>query len=350
MYSSSAHRLYTAVRNGASTAREMRPTRRGYGFVAVAVFAFALGLLGEARSLNAVVVPALVGLTASVVQLARADAPTVNRSSPDPGFPGDRRRVTIDVDSKIPCTVTDPVEDSLSIPGPPDDVVTAAVGHGGRLEYDVILEDRGAHRLGPARCRLTDSLGLFALGVETSSTATAFVYPDVYEISDEELWQLEHHLGNSRSSFDRLREFTPGDTMRDVHWRASAKRSDEEFVVAEYRNRRETAHVEVVGESTTGGADAMASTLASVVAALHDIDATVTVTVPEDECVAHPGEIESSLRLLALTEGGRIDRETVAAADVAVFGEGDRTTVSVADRDIEFDAIVGSHRGQEVIA
>jgi len=328
--------------------RALRPTRRGLGVAAVAVLAFAMGAAAGARSLNAVVVPGLVGLAASAYQLARADVPSVQRSTPDPGFAGERRRVTVDVESDVPCTVRERVDGGVSVDGGTPSVT---VGHGGRFAYEVELRRRGDHALGPATCRLTDSLGLFSREVETDAATAALVYPDVYAVDGEQVAGLVRRaLGHDRSSFDRLREFSAGDTMRDIHWTASAKRPAEEFVVAEYRSQSEATHVEVVGESALGSADAMASTVASVATHLHDAGVTVTVTIPAGRVVAHPGDVGSLLRLLALTDDGWVEDEARATADVTVLGEGGDATVSVADREVALERLLGGHRGREVMA
>ena len=325
--------------------RELRPTRRGIGVAAVAVLAFVLGTTAGARSLNAVLVPALVALAAGAVQVTVADAPTVRRSLPDPGFPGGVRRVRVTVESAVPCTVTDGVGDGLEADDP-----SAAVGHGGTFEYGLRFRERGRHRVGPATCRLTDSLGLFARRVETGETGAVLVYPDVYTVEGEGLSDLVRRvLGDDRSSFDRLREYTPGDSMRDIHWRASAKRA-EEFVVAEYRSDAETSRVDVVGESSRGGADAMAATVASVAMHLHDAGVSVSVTVPGGSVVAHPGDVASLLRCLAVTDGGRVDEAARASADVRVTAGDGGATVALADRELEFASVAGSHRGREVVA
>lgn len=326
--------------------RSLRPTRRGYAVAAIAFVAFALGVGTGARSLNAVVVPALVALGAGGVQLARADAPTVDRTVPEAGFAGEERTVDVTVESAVPCEVNERVADTLG--GRPRPSVT--VGHGGAFSYDIEYESRGTHDLGPAECRCTDSLGLFARTFETDGSARALVYPDVFELHGDDLAGLVRHtLGDERSSFDRLREFAPGDTMRDIHWRASAKRPDDEFVVAEYQSHARTDDVTIVGESALGSADAMASTVASLAAHLHDHGVIVTVRVPAGETVAHPGEGESLLRLLALTDDGWVDREGSDSPDVHVLGEGGRATVSFADRDISFDGMVGDNRSREVL-
>lgn len=327
--------------------RDARPTRRGWAVLIVAALALLAGATGGSRSLNAVVVPAIVALGAGAGQLALADPPSVDRSSPRPGFPAERRTVTVTVDSEVPCRVRDTVPTDLSTEGEP----AGTVGHGGRFQYMVGLKRRGDHEVGPATCRLTDSLGLFAVEVETGGSATVLVYPDVYEVEGSGLSALVRRVrGDERVSFDRLREFGRGDTRRDIHWRASAKRETDEFLVAEYDSHADVKAVTIVGEAAPGGADAMASTIASIAAFLHDAGIPVTVVVPDGRCVAHPGEATTLLRLLALTDYGYLEAPEAEGADVRVVAKGERATVSLEEQDLEFDGVAGDRRGREVVA
>jgi uncharacterized protein (DUF58 family) len=138
--------------------------------------------------------------------------------------------------------------------------------------------------------------------------------------------------------------------MRDIHWRASAKRPDEEFVVAEFESRSEATQLDVVGESALGSADAMAESIASLVTHLHDLGVTVAVTVPGGSVVAHPGDIVSVLRLLARTDDGWVDAERRRRADLYVLGKGGHATVTFAGREIDFEGLSGAHRSREVLA
>lgn len=332
-----------------ATARGIRPTRRGYAVAAIAVAGFVLGAFAGARSLNAVVVPALVALAAGAIQLAGTDAPTVERSNVHAGFPGETRAVTLTVTSAVPCRVTEPVASSLAIDAE-SHRPTVDVGHGGRVDYRIGLTGRGAHRLGPATVRQTDSLGLFARSLQPDDGTDVVVYPDVYAVDGHELTAVvEHLLGTERTSFDRLREFTPGDTMRDIHWRASARHPEEEYVVTEYRGRSEAAHVHVAGESVLGADDEMATAVASIATHLQDAGATVTVTVPRGRVVVHPGQTATLLRLLALTETGRVDEAARQRADVVVRGAYGEATVTLDDREIEFEQLSAPDDGREVV-
>ncbi|WP_181693199.1 DUF58 domain-containing protein [Natronomonas sp. LN261] len=330
--------------------RRIRPTKRAIGTAVVVASALALAGVAGPRSLPAVAVPGAVALLAGGVQVALADPPTVTREAPDPGSPGERRTVAVTVDAETPCTVVESVGRGVSLRDPSAEVVTAGVGHGGSFEYVVELEYRGEHRLGPATCLLADSLGLFraAVDADAGEPTTVLVHPEVYGIDPEATPRLRGGRdGNDRSAFDRLRAYTPEDAIRNIHWRASAKRPDGEFVVAEYGGPSATDRVTVVGESTPDGADAMASAVASLAAYFSASGITTAVVVPDGECLVPPGGVDAALRLLARTDGGTCLDAERARADVRVHGGAGRrqpkaatATLTVADRTFGFDTLV----------
>ncbi len=328
------------------TVRTIGLTRRGVAVVAIAVIAFSLGISTGARSLNAVVVPALVGLVAGIIQVVHLDPPTIERTKINPGFPDETQQVTVDVSSTVPCVVKEHIDEGLS---PRTRPVTAAVGHGGRFTYDITYERRGEFEVGPAECRLTDSLGLWTRGVTTESVASTIVYPPVYRLSTDEFAELlSRTVGSERSVFDRLREYRASDKMHDIHWRASAKRPPDEFVVAEYQSHAETAHVTVTGEATATGADVMATVIASVTFHLLESGVSVSVMVPDGGCTVQPGDTGALLHVLATTTHGRLSDERVSDADIHVIGDDGRATASLGEQRIEFDEIFASNPRMEV--
>lgn len=330
----------------------LRPTPRGYGVALVAVAAAVLAVVGGTRALGAVVGPALAALAVGALQLSRAAPPTISRSAIDPGAPGEERIVEATVDAGTPCTVVEAVGEGLSVPGGSGGIVRE-VGHGGAFEYAIELTGRGEWRLGPARCRITDSLGLFRTEVEdaTDGTTTALVYPQIYDLDPGALSGVRRRLrGDDRDSFERVREFTPGDSMRDIHWLASATRPDGEFVVAEYGGGRRagSAVTTVAGESTPAAADAMASAVASVAAALvAGADTPIAVAVPEGRRTVRRGALDPALRLLAVTEGGRLGETDRRAADVVVSADGGGVRVSTGDEAFEFGRLRDGPTGTE---
>jgi uncharacterized protein (DUF58 family) len=332
--------------------RTIRPTRRGIG--TVVVVAIALGVGVESRSIGAIVIPGSIAIVAGAIQLARTEPPTLTRPTPEPGFPGEQRAIAVTVDSTLPCSVVESVGDGVAtLDG--DKAVTEVIGHGGEFEYTVNLDRRGRHQLGPARCRVTDSLGLFRAAVVTDDATTVLVYPRVHELKPGALSQFGGHgrgraqgWSDERAAFDRLRQFTPDDTMRDIHWRASAKRPADEFLVSEYTGQGARGAITVVGEAATDGVDAMASAVGSIVLHLLEAGVTLTVVVPSGKRLVRPSEAAEALRLLAITESGTRS-EADQVADIHVRGDEGAATVRVAGSELEFDAIADGSRERAVI-
>ncbi|MDZ7745279.1 MAG: hypothetical protein U5K28_01655 [Halobacteriales archaeon] len=91
----------------------MRPTRRGYATLALVVVALWAGLSAGPRALNAVVMPAVVVAGYGWLSLRRRAPPTVTRTQPTPGFPGETRDIELRAESDGPVTTTDSVGDRL---------------------------------------------------------------------------------------------------------------------------------------------------------------------------------------------------------------------------------------------
>lgn len=294
----------------------MKPTRRGYGLVAVVLAGLVLGAAFGARSLNAVVVPAVVALVAGAVQLRRADPPALQRSQPEPGFPGETRTVELTVESGVPCRVVDDVGAGLSATE-----TGASVAGDGRLTYEVTLGRRGELHLGPASVRATDALGLFTRRFDFTVETPVLVYPTVRRLGGP-VGTAAGADAPGRGAFDRLREYVPGDPLRDIHWRTSAKRQPGELLVAEYTAHEESG-VTVAAETTVAtaeAADAMASATASVAMALLESGVAVGVVVPGGRLPERTGRRQRRevFDLLARTPSGELDADRRDAADLRI--------------------------------
>lgn len=328
----------------------MRLTRRGYGLVAVVVLSAAMGLTFGPRSLNAIVGPALVALGAGLVQVYRAGRPSIERLLPAPGHPGEERTMRLRVEGGGVVTVQDSLGDGL-------DPATAerTVSGDATVEYDLRLAERGEHRVGPASASVRDALGLVMASFGNEASGTLLVYPRVEPVAaGGPLAALTDDQGSpEREAFDRLREYVPGDSLRDIHWKSSAKRSDEEFVVVEFADRDEGG-VTIAAEAAAGGdsADRMASAAASV--ALHLLDQGVRVGV-----VAPNGRLEPAigdrhrgalLELLARSSSGGVAAQDRRDADVRVVADDGATTVTIRGREHSFEQLVEGPAEREVVA
>jgi len=92
----------------------------------------------------------------------------------------------------------------------------------------------GAFRLGPALVRAHDALGFHAWETQIGPPAPLRVYPSVETMRALlEPLETQVYIGNQVSrvrgdgiEFADIREWTPGDRLRRVNWRASARRGD----------------------------------------------------------------------------------------------------------------------------
>jgi uncharacterized protein (DUF58 family) len=320
----------------------MRPTRRGYGLIAITVVALVMGAQFGARSLDALVVPAIAALAVGAAQVYRRTEPSVVRSHPLPGFPGETRTVTLTVKSNLSCDVHERVGPGLRAPD-----ADAQLPEGAEYEYDVELLDRGERTLGPATVSQRDTLGLVSHATDSARTTPLLVYPAVRPITDRAAFSglVERAGSRDRDAFDRLREYSSSDSLRDINWKASARRADEEFVVTEFAAEDEGG-ITVVCESESGHGDAMASAAASVACYLLNADLVVDVAAPDGVVDEGRGDEQRDavLGLLARTDAGEVSDAQRDRADVHVVAGPDGTTVSVDGVERPFEELVDDER------
>lgn len=335
----------------------MRPTRRGIAALAVGIGALVLGARFGITGLNAFVVPVVVGYAVGAVQLYRAPTPTVERSTPQPGFPGARRTVTIDAESAVPFDLTERVPERLRVAGATvvgpdgrerpdaatvtDEGATVSLPGDATVELDCDLVGRGVHDLGPATVRLRDSLGLLVSETELVGTEPVVVYPDVVALTNSGplTGLVEKASADDRAAFDEVREYVPGDPLRDVNWKVSAKQAEGDLVVTEWAADEEGG-ITVAGEAGPEYVDEMAAAVGSIATYLLDADLVIGVRVPGGEVDEERGETARNhiLELLARTGAGAVDED----AEVLVRAGPDGTTVTVGGQTIPFDRLAGT--------
>jgi uncharacterized protein (DUF58 family) len=331
----------------------VRPTRRGVAVALVAVAALAAGVRFGPRSLDAVVLAAVVALLAAAVQLAVADAPRVDRTTPPPGVPGTTGTVSLAVEADTPATAV--VDDRLPHGVEGHSRTTTLVGGGAApVTYALTYRERGEHAVGPATVRVRDLLGLAERTFVAEGTDPVVVYPRLYRPSAavaERLRALSASVANAeRGAFDHLREYARGDSLRDVHWKASAKRDD--LVVQEFADDGgDRGTVTVAASAAPGHADAMAEAAASVAVALLDAGVGVALATPDGRLSATPGDADRLLAHLARVGAGRPEGDG-DAADVTVDATAEGTTIRVDGERSPFDpgARRVRHAGEEVAA
>lgn len=170
-------------------------------------------------------------------RMLHGHAPSVRRRMPERFALGAKNSVQIELQSTSARPLTGelhddvPAEfkrdrDALRFALPPEGLLT--------LEYQLEVERRGQYAFGDLHLRLDGALGLGALIVSQPAAASVRVYPNLRGPRRYELALRRgalHSVGvrNTRRSggggeFEQLREYVAGDALRDLDWKAAAKR------------------------------------------------------------------------------------------------------------------------------
>jgi hypothetical protein len=109
---------------------------------------------------------------------------------------------------------------------------------------------RGVHTVGPVSYEKSDPVGLVARRFQTGASVELLVAPRVTELSvfaggmtNDLDGATSQQLSMSDLAFHALREYVPGDDLRHVHWRSSAKAG--ELLVRQYHETRR-GHVTIL--------------------------------------------------------------------------------------------------------
>ncbi|GAB4276686.1 MAG: DUF58 domain-containing protein [Coriobacteriia bacterium] len=102
------------------------------------------------------------------------------------------------------------------------------------LTFELTPPSRGEFRFGPVAVRSLGPLGFAGRQGETGRPQTARVYPDIRAVHQYallarkgmlyELGIRQARLAGRGTEFESLRDYLPGDTYRDVDWKATARR------------------------------------------------------------------------------------------------------------------------------
>lgn len=321
-------------------------TRRGWGTLGVVVACVWMGSTFGWRSLLAVVVPLGLSVVAGAVSVRYTDRPALRRVVPEDGFVGETRDVELDFETDTPVSgvVHDDHGPGVSATG---NRVDTTVGNGA-VGYELTFENRGIHDLGPATLVVTDVLGLATRTFEYLDRDRVVAYPRVYELSGasrSELTMLaDGALDREREEFDRLREYRSGDSLRDIHWKSSAKQPQDDLVVKEFVAEDDVGDVVVAIEATEGNADRMAEAAVSLVMHFLSMGIAVGVDFPGGRSLDPDAGADHRTRLLeglARVQAGNLTPGQREAADVVVLAEDDGVTVRVEDRETTFASLAG---------
>ena len=330
-------------------------TRRGRVVLGVCLGGAVMAIVVGGRSLNAVVLPGVVALAAGYLQVSRLEPPAARRSGLADGHVGEEHEMRIEFHGDTPgspvgrrfvADVRDRLDRGLEAEYGGRAGTRTAVGDESAT-YRLLYVERGEQRLGPIELSATDVLGLFERRLTVDERNSIVVYPSVHAIP---AWfrrglYADETLGASRQreEFDRLREYARGDSLRDVHWPATAKH--DEIVVKEFAAETDHRRVSIVGETRysadADAADVLASATASLACSLLDDGVPVDVSLPAGEVAVEPGPRgrRELLELAARTGPGSNDED---GADVRIVAERDDARIRTEDRTVQFSEMKAS--------
>lgn len=323
-------------------------TKRGRALLFIVAFSIAMAVLYGPRSLNAVVVPGVVALAVAIVYVRRTEQPEIDRIPPEDGPVGATKTVRLDLRTRTSFTgrLIDTVGDGLLAV---DNDQHASIDSG-PISYDVTYDRRGVHTIGPTSITVRDVLGLAERTYRYHNEHEILVYPPVRDLTGRARHELnllpEIQRSAMRNEFDSLREYERGDAFRDIHWKTSAKRPDDELVVKEYSAEDDLGTITLIAEAEGGlpAADAMAEAAASIASFLLAAGLTIEVSAPEGILEADDGRSQRRkvLELFARTGPGSVPKSERVAADVLITADADGdVVVQVDDRTVSFDRLVG---------
>jgi uncharacterized protein (DUF58 family) len=212
-------------------------------------------------------------------------------------------------------------------------------GEEARAAYRFPTERRGRFEVGPLRVTLTDPFGLVERTQFVLSTEEVIVYPRVRDVlPPPEMGglDLDREQPNVRSriepsgDFHTLRDYAPGDDLRHVHWRSTARRGH--LMMRQNEARRRTP-VLVLLDVRPGAYDRPSferavEACASIVSAIDRTDRPVEVMLSTGRLIGAAGRrhLGTVMDELAVVEPHGPDRLVVAetrqrsGAVVAIVG------------------------------
>lgn len=309
----------------------MKLTRRGWTALALVALAVAFAWLSGQRALNAVAAPLLAALLFGSVQVWRAGDPTIDLGAVRAGFPGDDRTWTFDIDGSGVVHVTHEWPDGIEA-----DRIDAVVGLPHTVDTSCTLTDRGVYDLETLAIRRRDALGLFEAPVELRKRVRVVVYPTLYQVAHQDTLSrlFADELVAERQEWDKLREYVPGDPLRHVHWKTSAKH--DEFTVMEFAPSQRTESVEIAADAAPGCDDEMASAAATFALMAVRADLDVGLRTPDDRLPVGGGRahLDNVLGVLARAGSGDVAAEDHEEADISISSRPAATDIRVGDREL----------------
>lgn len=203
------------------------------------------------------------------------------------------------------------------------------------LTYRAQGRARGRHVFGPLRVHLSDPLGITRRSVDVEGTTTAVVLPRIIALQSGAPAVVGDVPGDRGTGVPRpvgddvgmVREYTPGDELRRIHWPATAHRGTLMVRKAESRRRRRV--VILLDRTPADDFELRVSVAASIGQYFHDLSAEVRVVADPHQQLAAERTWDVQLERLATLDEHPGDLAALTAT-LAGGGAGGGTLVAVA--------------------
>jgi len=219
----------SSIRYQSRSGAEM-PTRQGWLALVGSAMAFVIGRLFAVRELYIIGAALFIALVAGVVVVAltRSRVSVERHIDAEVLVVGDRGRVTVRItpDGRSPAfELFEPVGAANQAR-----LGVGALAGPGSAAYLIPTDHRGVIAVGPMRAEKTDVLGLArhrqvlapVEHIRVAPRALPVVMPTLGTGKlGQQLMVLARRLG--LDEFHSLRDYVPGDEMRSIHWKASAR-------------------------------------------------------------------------------------------------------------------------------
>lgn len=209
-------------------------TGRGAGCLALGPLLVIVASIASAPVFNyvAVLLFAMPIIAAVAVHLPRRSGTVSRTISTDLLTVGETSRVTVRFDLRAVATPNGIWRDVL--PPAVSGDATGEYTRGSSLRYEVTGVRRGISALGPLMLRTVDPFGLAQREQQFGETRTITVVPEIVALAPLPV-KVGAAGGAAHTRSSRLgqgsdnltpRHYVPGDSMRRIHWRATAHRGD----------------------------------------------------------------------------------------------------------------------------
>jgi uncharacterized protein (DUF58 family) len=224
-----------------------RATPLGLSMLRVAAWAVSLAVLSARPELFVAVLPVAVVLALATLRRFRPDYTVTHEVAADRAMEGETVSVTVTVTARSPMPLVEVLDvlapDCQAVSGRHRAVFALRAGESGSLRYE-LRGGRGVHELGTVIVRARDRWGVRADERRHVQRRVVRVYPKIVPLRTLPRPQhtqtsvgdyVSHALGEGIEPGD-IRQFAPGDRIRQVNWRASL-RLGTLYVTQQHRER-----------------------------------------------------------------------------------------------------------------